>query len=192
MRKPGISTQSASKGAYRSHSRRRVAVRKKFNCDCAFQMLRLTSRIVRQSPQYVHVAGECRMYAKRVARLILRCKRNVALARCAHNATPASRTSARKHDSPPNGELKRLINVKPRVSFVGAATAQYIKRLRNCIRAREQISIIFQAPPSKSDRFAGPGFRVPPRKKLKPIFCPISAAKNLKTRDRKLVPRLCG
>ena len=90
-----ISTQSASKGAYRFRSRRRVAVRKEFNCDRAFQMLRLTSRIVKQSPQYVHLAGECRVYAKCVARLILRCKRNVALARCAHNATLASRGSAR-------------------------------------------------------------------------------------------------
>ena len=96
-----IRTQSASKGAYRFRSRRRAAVRKEFNCDRAFQMLRLTSRIVKQSPQYVHVAGECRVYARRVARLSLSCKRDVGLARYAHNAAPASRASASERDSPP-------------------------------------------------------------------------------------------
>ena len=126
-----------TKRAYRFRSRRHVAISVEFSCDRALQMLRLTSRIVKQSPQYVHVAGECRVYARRVARLSLSCKRNVGLARYAHNAAPASRASASERDSPPRKKLKRLITVKPRVSFVGDATAPYIKRQRNCIRARE-------------------------------------------------------
>ena len=132
-----------TKRAYRFRSRRHVAISVEFHCDRALQMRRLTNRIVKQATQYVHAAGESRVHARRVVRLSLSCKRTVALARHAHNAAPASRASARERDSPPNAELKRFINVKPRDSFVGDATAQYIKRLRNCIRAREQIPIIF-------------------------------------------------
>ena len=120
-----------TKRAYRVRSRRHVPNSVEFNCDRALQMLRITSRIVKQSPQYVHVAGECRVYARRVARLSLSCKRDVGLARYAHNAAPASRASASERDSPPRKKLKRLITVKPRVSFVGDATAPYIKRQRN-------------------------------------------------------------
>ena len=86
-------------------SRRHVAVSIEFNCDCALQMRRLSSRIVKHSPRHVHVAGDCRVYARCVARLSLSCKRNVGLARQAHNAATASRASARERDSPPSGKF---------------------------------------------------------------------------------------
>ena len=85
------------------------------------------------------------------------CKRNVVSVRYARNAAPASRESAREHDSP-NEKLEQPTKVKPRAPVAGNAAAQYIKMQRNRRRARARIVAMFNAPPPKIDGFARPGF----------------------------------